>query len=184
MRGHQGLHPHIGALDVCPVVWQAEDRHDDAVAAARQAAEGIGALGVPVFLYGELASEPGARRARLLPQRRPGRAVAADEVRRARPDLGPGRAASERRRHAGHRAGAAGRLQRGARHPEPGDRARRSPPSCARRAADCPGYGRSACRARASAPRSRSNVHDPCAVPLGDGRRRDRPAGGRARRPR
>ena len=26
MRRHQGLHPHIGALDVCPVVWQDEDR--------------------------------------------------------------------------------------------------------------------------------------------------------------
>ena len=27
MRRHQGLHPHIGALDVCPVVWQADERH-------------------------------------------------------------------------------------------------------------------------------------------------------------
>jgi glutamate formiminotransferase len=58
LRGHQGVHPHIGALDVCPVVWQADDRHDDAVAAAREAAEGIAALGIPVFFYGELASGP------------------------------------------------------------------------------------------------------------------------------
>jgi glutamate formiminotransferase len=58
LRGHQGVHPHIGALDVCPVVWQADDRHDDAVAAARKAAEGIAALGIPVFFYGELASGP------------------------------------------------------------------------------------------------------------------------------
>jgi glutamate formiminotransferase / 5-formyltetrahydrofolate cyclo-ligase len=58
LRGHQGLHPHIGAMDVCPVVWQSDQRHDDAVAAARQAAEGIAALGIPVFFYGELATNP------------------------------------------------------------------------------------------------------------------------------
>jgi glutamate formiminotransferase len=58
LRGHQGMHPHIGALDVCPVVWQIDDRHEAALAGARQAAEGIAALGIPVFLYGELASSP------------------------------------------------------------------------------------------------------------------------------
>jgi glutamate formiminotransferase/glutamate formiminotransferase/formiminotetrahydrofolate cyclodeaminase len=58
MRRHQGVHPHIGALDVCPVVWQGEARHDDAVAAARRAGEGIAALGIPVFFYGELAASP------------------------------------------------------------------------------------------------------------------------------
>jgi glutamate formiminotransferase / 5-formyltetrahydrofolate cyclo-ligase len=58
LRHHQGLHPHIGAMDVCPVVWQTDQRHDDAVAAARQAAEGIAALGIPVFFYGELATSP------------------------------------------------------------------------------------------------------------------------------
>src|SRR5918996_192346 len=58
LRGYRGLHPHIGELDVCPVVWQEEGRHEDAVAAARAAAEGIAGLGVPVFFYGELASTP------------------------------------------------------------------------------------------------------------------------------
>jgi glutamate formiminotransferase / 5-formyltetrahydrofolate cyclo-ligase len=58
LRSHQGLHPHIGALDVCPVVWQDEDRHEDAIKAARAAAEGIAGLGIPVFFYGELASSP------------------------------------------------------------------------------------------------------------------------------
>ena len=58
LRGHQGLHPHIGALDVCPVVWQTEEVHDAAVAGAHEAAEGIAALGIPVFFYGELASSP------------------------------------------------------------------------------------------------------------------------------
>ena len=58
LRGYHGLHPHIGALDVCPAVWQAEDRHDDARKAAHAAAKGIAALGVPVFFYGELARSP------------------------------------------------------------------------------------------------------------------------------
>jgi glutamate formiminotransferase/glutamate formiminotransferase/formiminotetrahydrofolate cyclodeaminase len=56
MRGHQGLHPHIGALDVCPIVWPTEDAREPAAEAARATAEGIAALGIPVFLYGELAS--------------------------------------------------------------------------------------------------------------------------------
>jgi len=59
MRGYSGAHPAIGALDVCPVVWfQPEDREaarTEAVAVASQ----IGGLGVPVFLYGELARDPG-----------------------------------------------------------------------------------------------------------------------------
>jgi glutamate formiminotransferase len=58
LRSHEGLHPHIGALDVGPAVWQTDDRRDDARAAARSAAEGIAALEIPVFFYGELASSP------------------------------------------------------------------------------------------------------------------------------
>jgi glutamate formiminotransferase/glutamate formiminotransferase/formiminotetrahydrofolate cyclodeaminase len=58
LRHYRGLHPHIGALDVCPVVWQEDARHGDAIKAAREAAEGIAALGIPVFFYGELASSP------------------------------------------------------------------------------------------------------------------------------
>jgi glutamate formiminotransferase / 5-formyltetrahydrofolate cyclo-ligase len=56
---YRGAHPAIGALDVCPLVWL--DRGDreaarvEAVAVATQ----IGGLGVPVFLYGELARDPG-----------------------------------------------------------------------------------------------------------------------------
>jgi glutamate formiminotransferase len=59
MDGYRGVHPAIGALDVCPVVWlEPGDRaaaRTEAVAVAAQ----IGGLGVPVFLYGELAREPG-----------------------------------------------------------------------------------------------------------------------------
>jgi glutamate formiminotransferase len=62
MTKHEGAHPCIGALDVCPVVWlRAEDR-DAAGAEALAAARGIAsAARVPVFLYGELAKQPARR---------------------------------------------------------------------------------------------------------------------------
>ncbi len=58
MGEYEGLHPAIGAIDVSPVVWL--DRADRATAktAALAIAAAIGALGVPVFLYGELATAP------------------------------------------------------------------------------------------------------------------------------
>jgi glutamate formiminotransferase len=55
---HEGLHPCVGALDVCPVVWFEGADRDAALAEARAVAEAIGELGVPVFGYGELASTP------------------------------------------------------------------------------------------------------------------------------
>jgi glutamate formiminotransferase/glutamate formiminotransferase/formiminotetrahydrofolate cyclodeaminase len=59
MTSYEGLHPAVGALDVCPVVWlDPVDRpaaHTEAIEVAAQ----VGGLGVPVFLYGELASRPG-----------------------------------------------------------------------------------------------------------------------------
>ncbi len=56
MSSYEGLHPAIGALDVCPVVWADPADRELARDAALAAAEAIGALGVPVFLYGELAA--------------------------------------------------------------------------------------------------------------------------------
>jgi glutamate formiminotransferase len=58
MSEHRGLHPAIGALDVCPIVWLDPGERDAARAAAGDVAARIGALGVPVFLYGELATAP------------------------------------------------------------------------------------------------------------------------------
>lgn len=55
MSAHQGLHPAIGALDVCPLVWVEAGGRDAAGAVAMQTAQRIGQLGVPVFLYGGLA---------------------------------------------------------------------------------------------------------------------------------
>lgn len=57
MREHEGAHPCIGALDVCPLVYLRADDRDLAVRSALDAAERIAAeLEVPVFLYGELAT--------------------------------------------------------------------------------------------------------------------------------
>lgn len=58
MESHEGVHPAIGALDVCPLVWLDPRDREAARAAAIEAATRIGALGVPVFLYGELAADP------------------------------------------------------------------------------------------------------------------------------
>jgi glutamate formiminotransferase len=56
MRKHDGAHPCIGALDVCPVVWLHHEDRDAARDVALSTARGIGAdLEVPVFLYGDLA---------------------------------------------------------------------------------------------------------------------------------
>jgi len=57
MRTHEGAHPCVGALDVCPAVWTATRDRSGAGEAAIEVAIAIGELGVPVFLYGELASD-------------------------------------------------------------------------------------------------------------------------------
>lgn len=56
MNAHEGVHPAIGALDVCPVVWLDPEARDSARATAIEVAAEIGDLGVPVFLYGDLAA--------------------------------------------------------------------------------------------------------------------------------
>jgi glutamate formiminotransferase / 5-formyltetrahydrofolate cyclo-ligase len=58
MSAHQGVHPAIGALDVCPLVWPDPADRSAAQATAIEVAGEVGSLGVPVFLYGELASGP------------------------------------------------------------------------------------------------------------------------------
>jgi glutamate formiminotransferase / 5-formyltetrahydrofolate cyclo-ligase len=61
MEAYRGAHPAVGALDVCPLVWLDPTDRGAARAEALAAAAAIGELGVPVFLYGELAREPGRR---------------------------------------------------------------------------------------------------------------------------
>jgi glutamate formiminotransferase / 5-formyltetrahydrofolate cyclo-ligase len=52
----EGAHPRIGSLDVCPVVWPKPELRDAARETALAVAEQLSALGLPVFLYGDLAS--------------------------------------------------------------------------------------------------------------------------------
>ena len=52
----RGIHPHVGALDVAPVVFLGEARRGVACAEALTVAERLGEeVGLPVFLYGLLA---------------------------------------------------------------------------------------------------------------------------------
>jgi glutamate formiminotransferase len=55
LRRHEGAHPRIGAADVVPLVPIRPDDMDRARRAAVAVAEGLGGLGLPVFLYGEVA---------------------------------------------------------------------------------------------------------------------------------
>jgi glutamate formiminotransferase len=59
MGSYRGAHPAIGALDVCPLVWLEPADRDAARTEAVATAAQIGGLGIPVFLYGELARGPG-----------------------------------------------------------------------------------------------------------------------------
>jgi glutamate formiminotransferase / 5-formyltetrahydrofolate cyclo-ligase len=59
MGEYRGAHPAVGALDVCPLVWIDPADRDAARREAVALAAQIGGLGVPVFLYGELARDPG-----------------------------------------------------------------------------------------------------------------------------
>jgi len=69
LRRHEGVHPRVGAVDVCPLVPLHGLEMSDAVASAHRVGEGIAELGVPVFWYGEAAREPGSG---LAPLRRGG----------------------------------------------------------------------------------------------------------------
>ena len=60
LRRHEGAHPRIGAADVVPVVPVRPDDRERASACALDLARRVGEeLGLPVFLYGELAPERG-----------------------------------------------------------------------------------------------------------------------------
>jgi glutamate formiminotransferase/glutamate formiminotransferase/formiminotetrahydrofolate cyclodeaminase len=58
--GKRGVHPHIGAIDVVPVVYLDDSARGAACAEALVVADRIGdQLSVPVFLYGELTEAGG-----------------------------------------------------------------------------------------------------------------------------
>lgn len=60
LRRHTGVHPRLGALDVCPIV-PFEQPMQDAVVVARRTAGSIARLGIPVYLYGAAALREAAR---------------------------------------------------------------------------------------------------------------------------
>jgi glutamate formiminotransferase len=90
LRGHAGVHPRIGALDVMPFVPLAGLPMADAVVAAHRVGRALAAeTGVPVFFYEEAAIVPGRRD---LPELRTGGFEGlAERLRdpRWRPDAGP-----------------------------------------------------------------------------------------------
>ncbi len=59
LRGHQGVHPRIGALDVLPFVAMEGVVEEEVVELARVTGARIAALGVPVFFYGAASHPPG-----------------------------------------------------------------------------------------------------------------------------
>jgi glutamate formiminotransferase len=89
LTAHDGLHPHVGALDVAPVVHLSADDRGAATAEALTAAALIGELGIPVFLYGELATDPSRRERAAVRRGGPAelaRRIASGEL---APDYGP-----------------------------------------------------------------------------------------------
>lgn len=88
---HQGAHPFLGALDVVPFVPLEGDAMPAAIDAALRAADALAALGLPVFLYGDAASD--ARRTALADHRRGGLARLGERMASGEwlPDRGPNR---------------------------------------------------------------------------------------------
>ncbi len=87
LRAERGTHPHVGAVDVSPVVFLDDARRGAAVAEALLLADRLGhELHLPVFLYGILAG--GRTRAEI---RRGGLATLSERMRDGSlvPDFGP-----------------------------------------------------------------------------------------------
>ncbi|SEH14092.1 hypothetical protein [Thermoleophilum album] len=90
LASHEGVHPRVGAVDVLPIVYPREQERSRAIALALTVAARIGdELTLPVFLYGELATDPAHRERAELRRGGPeelGRRLASGEL---RPDFGP-----------------------------------------------------------------------------------------------
>jgi glutamate formiminotransferase len=90
LREHSGVHPHVGALDVAPVVYLDGADRGAACAEALTAAALIGDdLEVPVFLYGGLATAPERRERAALREGGPGRLAERMRSGELEPDFGP-----------------------------------------------------------------------------------------------
>ncbi len=90
MNTHEGAHPHVGALDVAPLVYTEPADRGRAAAAALLTADRLASeLAIPVFLYGSLSAHRVTRAAvrRGGPSSLASRIAASD----ATPDFGPSR---------------------------------------------------------------------------------------------
>ena len=83
LRRHEGVHPRLGALDVCPIVPYRADMAE-AVDAALRIGAAIAGIGIPVYLYGNAAQREATRE---LPDIRRGGLDAL--IQRAASDLSP-----------------------------------------------------------------------------------------------
>ncbi len=89
IRGQDGVHPRVGAIDVAPIVFLDETTRGAACAEALVLADTIGErFGVPVFLYGALAD--GRTRA-LIRRGGPGELARRIDAGELVPDFGPRR---------------------------------------------------------------------------------------------
>src|SRR5688500_9559728 len=61
LRGHRGVHPRIGALDVMPVVPLQGLTLEDARASAHRIGAALVGLGLPVYWYAAASTPPGRR---------------------------------------------------------------------------------------------------------------------------
>lgn len=88
---HRGVHPHVGTLDVAPVVYLSEAERGAACAEALTAAALIAdEVRLPVFLYGQLATDPARSERAALREGGPERLRARVESGELSPDFGPG----------------------------------------------------------------------------------------------
>jgi glutamate formiminotransferase len=90
LRRHRGAHPHVGAIDVAPVVYLDAARRGAASAEALTAAALIGEeLELPVFLYGALATTEACRERASIRAGGPKSLAQRIESGELRPDYGP-----------------------------------------------------------------------------------------------
>jgi glutamate formiminotransferase len=86
----RGAHPRVGSLDVSPIVYLSEAQRQRAQGLALAVGERLGSIGLPVFLYGELATGPErVERSFFRAGGHRGLARRMDEG-QLRPDFGPG----------------------------------------------------------------------------------------------
>jgi glutamate formiminotransferase/glutamate formiminotransferase/formiminotetrahydrofolate cyclodeaminase len=90
LRSHDGVHPHVGALDVMPIVWLDGERRGAAGAEALTAAALVGEdAELPVFLYGDLATRAEHTERAWLRRGGPDGLAARMEAGELTPDYGP-----------------------------------------------------------------------------------------------